>query len=235
MTQPLTCREVAERGLMERYVAGRLSDANQLADFEAHLVECSRCQEDVRLAMTVRAELAARRPRRISLLGLGLAAAAAIAGLVVLRGTGPDVRALGAVRDAPLYLGVPVRATPAPADSLFERAMTAYTGGNYGAAATGLARALAAGGDSAPALFFLGASELMTGRPAAAADALRRVIGLGHTPYLPEAHYYLAKALLRTGDGDAALRELGTMRSGDTVVAASATALADSIRRLRKR
>jgi hypothetical protein len=61
------------------------------------------------------------------------------------------------------------------------------------------------------------------------------VIALGDTPYLPEAHYYLAKALLRSGDGDAALRELGAVRSADTVVAASATALADSIRRLSKR
>ena len=235
MTQPLTCREVAERGLMERYVAGRLTEADGLSEFEAHLVGCGKCQEDVRLAMTVRAELAARRPRRIWPLWLGLAAAAGIAGLVVLRGKGPDVRTLGGVRDAPLYLGVAVRAAPAPADSLFERAMTAYTDGKYRAAATVLARALAAGSDSAPALFFLGASELMTGRPAAAADALRRAIGLGDTPYLPEAHYYLAKALLRTGDGDAALRELGAVRSADTVVAASATALADSIRRLRRR
>ena len=235
MTQPLSCRDVAERGLVERYVARRLSEADGLSEFEAHLVGCRRCQEDVRLAMTVRTELAARRPRRLWPLWLGLAAAAGIAGVVVLRGKGPDVRTLGTVRDAPLYLGVAVRAAPTPADSLFERAMTAYTGGNYGAAATELARALAAGSDSAPALFFLGASELMTGRPAAAADALRRVIALGDTPYLPEAHYYLAKALLHAGDGDAALRELGAVRSADTVVAASATALADSIRRLRKR
>ena len=64
MTQPLTCREVAERGLVERYVVRRLSEAEGLSDFEAHLVGCSQCQEDVRLAMTVRAELAARRPRR---------------------------------------------------------------------------------------------------------------------------------------------------------------------------
>ena len=235
MTQPLTCREVAERGLVERYVAGRLSEAEGLSEFEAHLVGCQRCQEDVRLAMTLRAELAARRPRRTWLLALGLAAAAGIAGLIVIRGGGPDVRALGALQQPPLYLGVAVRATPTPADSLFERAMTAYSDGNYRAAATGLARALAAGGDSAPALFFLGASELMTGRPAAAADALRRVIALGDTPYLPEAHYYLAKALLRSGDGDGALRELGAVRSADTVVAATASALADSIRRLGKR
>src|SRR2546426_2991150 len=169
VTQPLTCREVAERGLVERYVARRLSEADGLSEFEAHLVGCRQCQEDVRLAMTVRTELAARRPRRIWPLWLGLAAAAGIAGLVVLRGKGPDVRALGAVRDAPLYLGVAVRAPPAPPHSLFERAMTTYTTGNYRAAATGLARALAARSDSAPALFFLRASGLLTGRPAAAA------------------------------------------------------------------
>lgn len=235
MTEPLTCREVAERGLAERYVAGRLSEADGLAQFEAHLVDCLRCQEDVRLAMTLRAELAGRGPRRIWPLWLGLAAAAGITGLVMLRRAGPDVRALGAVRDVPLYLGVAVRAAPQSADSLFERAMTAYTGGNYTAAAAGLGRALAAGGDSAPALFFLGASELMTGRPAPAADAFRRVIGLGDTPYLPEAHYYLAKALLRAGDRTTALRELAAVPAADSVVAANAAALADSIRRLRRR
>ncbi|HEY6225212.1 MAG TPA: histidine kinase dimerization/phospho-acceptor domain-containing protein, partial [Gemmatimonadales bacterium] len=66
MTGLLTCGAVGERGVVERYVAGRLSDALELAEFEAHLVDCARCQEEVRFAMLVRAELPAGRESRPS-------------------------------------------------------------------------------------------------------------------------------------------------------------------------
>jgi len=61
------------------------------------------------------------------------------------------------------------------------------------------------------------------------------VIALGDSPYLAEARYYLAKALLRSGDTEAALRELRAVPAADTAVAASASALADSVGSLRKR
>jgi tetratricopeptide (TPR) repeat protein len=231
----LTCDAAAERGLVERYVAGRLDDEAELAAFEAHLLTCERCRDEVRLGLTVRAELAVsgrRRGRRVWPFGVGLALAAGIAALVLLRFNSEGVRAFGDVQDPPLYLGVAVRGAPTPAESLFEAAMTAYSRGDYGAAAAGLERALASGtkGDSVPALFFLGASRLLTGRPAAAADALQRAISLGDSPYLPEAHYYLAKALLREGNAAAALRELQAVPAADSAVAALAVALADSVR-----
>lgn len=232
----LTCETVAEHGLVERYVAGRLGPGAEREAFEAHLLTCDACREEVRLALIVRAELApttSRRSRRGWLLGVGLAAAAGLATLVVLRGNGTDrVRPLGAVRQPPIYLGVPIRGTSTPADSLFDAAMQAYAEGDYATSAAGLDRALANGADSTPALFFLGASRLLTGQQAAAEDAFRRVVALGDTPYLPEAHYYLAKAFLQQGERDAALRELRSAATGDSAVAASAAALSDSLSRL---
>jgi hypothetical protein len=77
--------------------------------------------------------------------------------------------------------------------------------------------------------FFAGASLLMTDRPADAAEAFHGVIRGGDTPYLTEARYYLAKALLRLGRADEALRELRAAASGMTEIAAEARALADSV------
>ena len=236
----LNCEAVAERGLVERYVAGRLSDEEGLGALETHLLTCEACREELRIAVVVRAESSAlgqskRRPW--ALVGVGLALAAGLAALVVVRsgGNAGDVRALGLVAQAPLYLGVAVRGSIAPGDSLFDAAMVAYGDGDYTAAARGLARALAAGMDSAPAAFFLGASELMTGRPDDAATAFRRVIALGDTPYRAEAHYYLAKALLHQGKAGPALRELQQVPPSDSPIAESAAALADTITRLGKR
>jgi hypothetical protein len=238
--ETLTCDAVATRGLLERYVAGRLSDDQSLGIMEAHLLTCEACREELRIALIVRAESSARsEPKRRAwpLVGAGLALAAGLAALVVVRsgGSASSVRALGAVGQAPLYLGVAVRGGGTPGDSIFDAAMVAYGDGDYTAAAGGLTRALATGVDSAPTLFFLGASELMSDRPDEAATAFRRVIALGETPYLAEAHYYLAKALLREGKAGPALRELRAVPPGDSPIAASAAALADSVTRLGRR
>jgi hypothetical protein len=100
MSQPLTCEEIAERTLVERYVAGKLS--TELTDrFEIHLIGCDRCQSEVRLAWAVRQGLDAiersepglsnpdvipLRPRRLPRVaaGIGLVAAAAAILLVAV-------------------------------------------------------------------------------------------------------------------------------------------------------
>jgi hypothetical protein len=239
VNETLTCALVEERALVERYVAETLTDKHGRADFEAHVIACPRCQDEIRLATAIRIELArpasARRP--IPWLPLGLVAAAVLGGVVLLRPAGERtaLAQLGAVAQPPIYLGQAVRGAATPADSIFAAAMAAYDDRRYGEATAGLARALAAGVDSAPALFFLGASELLTNRPAEAAAAFQRVLALGETPYLPEAHYYRAKALLRLGDGSAGLAELGAVRSKDTPIAGAAAALADSVTRLPQR
>jgi len=235
----LTCALVEERALVERYVADTLTDEHGRADFEAHVIACPRCQDEIRLATAVRAELArpasARRP--VPWLPLGLVAAAVLGGVVLLRPAGERgaLAQLGAVTEAPIYLGQAVRGTTAPGDSIFGAAMAAYGDRRYAEAAAGLTRALAAGVDSAPALFFLGASELMVGRSDEAAAAFRRLQSLGDTPYLPEAHYYRAKALLRLGKQAAALAELAQVPTADSSVAGQAATLADSVRKSARR
>jgi len=114
-------------------------------------------------------------------------------------------------------------------DSLFALAMKAYDAHRYDAATTGLRTALAAGADSAPAEFFLGAALLMRDRHEAAAETFGRVIALGDTPYLGEARLYRAKALLRRGGGAAALAELHAITPQSNAVGAWARALADSV------
>ena len=238
VAEPLTCAAVDEQDLAARYVAGTLSDDGVRQAFEDHFVACDRCREEVRLAMAIRTELVRRAGApRVPWLPLGVLAAAALAGVLLLRsgGSRAALAPLGAVADPPIYLGQAVRGTTAPADSIFAAAMAAYDDRRYADAGAGLTRALAAGVDSAPALFFLGASELMAGRSTDAAAAFRRVLSLGDTPYLPEAHYYRAKALLRLGDGAGALAELAQVPAGDSIVASQAAALADSVRKSARR
>src|SRR5262245_61621286 len=154
------CRYAAEHDLVPRYLARRLSDSEQ-EDFETHFLTCARCQEELQLGMATRV-LLAKTPARPRVRWLvwggigGLAAAAALGALLLLpslRGSEP-LRALGAVRQSPLYLGVPIRAgAPSTADSLFEAAMAQYLSERYDRAAEQLERALNAGVDAAPAEF----------------------------------------------------------------------------------
>jgi anti-sigma factor RsiW len=49
----LTCDAIAARGVIERYLAGRLSEA-EVETFEAHYLTCSHCQRELRLAIAIR-------------------------------------------------------------------------------------------------------------------------------------------------------------------------------------
>ena len=240
MTQTLACKDVAEMALVERYLLKRLSPAEQEA-FEAHFLTCETCQQAIELGSAIRGALPTVRavPARRSWVtlgaGLGLAAAAGIAAVVLLPSTRPsaELTRLGAVGQAPLYLGVPVRADqPASADSLFGKAMAAYAAERYAEAAPALRAALRAGVDSAPAEFFLAASVLMNGDPEDAETGFARVIALGDTPYRPEAHFYRAKALLRLGRRTEALTDLRSATALPGVIGTHARALADSVQRV---
>ena len=119
--ETLTCEAVAQRGLVELYVAGRLSAERDVSDLETHLLTCDTCREEVRLGSVIRAELGAPAtprqvrplPRRRAWVFLGAAAAAAVVFLIarpssqdgsdrpVVRGGDEGMPAIAAVSPAP--------------------------------------------------------------------------------------------------------------------------------------
>ena len=234
------CDQFAAESVIERYAAGRLSESETQA-FEEHLLVCDRCQDELTLAVAVREALPAGEaddepavPRRLPWRGAGIGlalAAAAVATLLILPGervSGP-IAELGRVTQPPVYLGVPVRQAPARPDSVFDAAMSAYSGGDYADAAMGLREALTAGAAPAASEFFLGASLLMLDRDEEAADAFQGVIEAGESPYVTEAHYYLAKAFLRMDRSGDASAHLAIAAEEDGEIGGMARALADSI------
>ena len=207
-----------------------------LAQVELHLAACPACRTEVIEAREILAggRGGGRRPGILAV--LAVAAAILVVAVMLPRERAPAaVRRLGELAQAPVYLGVPVRQAAAVPDSLFDSAMRTYAAGKYGDAATGLQRALTEGADTVPTLFFLGASLLMTDRPEPAAEAFRQVIASGGTPYRPEARFYLAKALLRMGNTEDALRQLRAAAGERSEIAPEAAALADSVEAVARR
>jgi len=243
VNEETTCSIVDRPAIAEQYVAGRMTEAERIA-FEDHFVTCAECQREVRLAAAVRTALGepgsakeSAPPRRRAhvgrWIGAGLAVAASIAAFAIVRMQPSSAyAALGGVLEPPAYLGVAVRGTPGRADSIFERAMNDYASRNYTAAAAGLRAALAAGQDSVPTEFFLGASLLMSNDAREAAAMFGRVVERGDTPYLDEAQLYEAKALLRLGRGREARDVLARHKPSDPVLAGIFSALSDSIARV---
>lgn len=227
------------------YVEKRLSPA-ETAAVEAHLAECESCRKEiVQLDGILRP-----RPRSRRVIVATFAAAAAALLLIVvpraLRFGGDSreqsltdsttlrIRALGDVAQAPIYLGVSVRAPSEQETRLFVSGMRAYTAARYADAETDLRAARVAGVEGPAATFFLGASHLMLGDASSAADEFARVIAMGQTPYLAEAHYYRAKALLRLDQFSDAVTELErSVQAGDESIQSIARSLRDSLRLLR--
>lgn len=113
--------------------------------------------------------------------------------------------------DPPPYEAPVLRAAEGEARKLFQAAMTHYLAGAHAQAVDGLRLATARDPRASDASFFLGVCLLLTKQPQMGITELRRTIALGDSPYLEEAHFYLAKGLLAVGDTGAARRELLTM------------------------
>lgn len=117
------------------------------------------------------------------------------------------VEQLARVEAAP-YQPVPLRGPLDEATQHFRRGMEAYHNADYAKAIDELRAARELDPNAAHISFFLGVSDLMVGRDDAAITALRATIALGDSPYLEEAHFYLAKGFLRRKDLDAAATQL---------------------------
>lgn len=242
---------IHEAELADRYVAGRMAEMERIA-FEDHFVTCARCQHDVRFASALRATTPGEASQVVAIAGhaglpanatprgtrprtirwSGVALAAGIVAVALIRAVpSPALVALGGVAEPPAYAGLAVRGTVGRGGTIFDGAMTEYSARHFATAAEGLRAALAAGQDSIPTEFFLGASLLFTGDARGAADAFDHVVAKGDSPYLDEAQLYQAKALLRLGRWRDALDILSRHAPADPAALAARAALADSVKR----
>jgi TolA-binding protein len=110
--------------------------------------------------------------------------------------------------EPPIYIPLVLRGPRDEAVEKFDAAMRRYAEGDFAGALPGLASAAELNPKAASAVFFLAVCQLLTGRPDTAVEGFQRTIALGESPYLEEAHFYLAKARLRQGDVAAARQEL---------------------------
>ena len=128
MKDELTCDVVEDRGFIERYFGGRLSEGETEA-LESHYLTCPRCQDELRLGMGIRYALLEDEPvsraplpgdpfrkrgwfaKRARIGGLVAAVAAILAGILLVQ---PSVREPQSHReDVPETAGVPWVAGPA--------------------------------------------------------------------------------------------------------------------------
>ena len=111
--------------------------------------------------------------------------------------------------------------------------MAPYARGDYGAADLELARFLRAHPGQAEASFYRGVSLLMLGKSEEAAKLLKSAASSPSTP--AEAAWYLALALLKSGDTEAALVSLDEVGQKAGPHQADAAQLAGEVRRVRDR
>ena len=248
----MDCIQAAREDVLERYVAGSLSDEDRDA-FEAHYFTCDRCFDDLQTLQAIRDELPRLSPDLAGPSRRWLPAwapAAAVAATIVLAvgltmwmrpapvaipdttqaqlpskperseippprpsapvAPGPSLEQLARF-DPPGYTPQRLRSVPDEATSHFLRGMEHYGKADYVTALASLRLAAQADPDAAHIRFFLGISHLMLGQREAGIERLRATIALGDSPYLEEAHWYLAKAFLAQRDLGAAEAELNRL------------------------
>ena len=104
-----------------------------------------------------------------------------------------------------------LRDVPDEATARFLRGMEHYRKADYASALADLRRAAQSDPGAAHIQFFLGVTYLLLGQEDAATQRLGAAVALGDTPFLEDSHFYLAKALLRQKNVNAAQTELKTV------------------------
>ena len=113
--------------------------------------------------------------------------------------------------EPPPYQPIRLRGVPDEATARFQRGMERYRKADYAGAVAELRRAAELDPEASHIRFFLGICHLMVSEDDAGIERLQATIGLGDSPYLEEAHLYLAKAFLRRKDFGAAETQLKTL------------------------
>ena len=109
--------------------------------------------------------------------------------------------------EPPRYLQGRFRSGDA-ATAKFQAAMEQYQRRDFASARATLREASTLDPEAPHIAFFLGISSLLSAQPEEAAETLRRTVALGDSPYLEEAHFYLAKAYVKLARVDDAIAEL---------------------------
>jgi hypothetical protein len=107
-----------------------------------------------------------------------------------------------------VYIPSALRGSTDDATERFQVAMRRYVDGDYEGAIPGLQAAMELNSKAPHVAFFLAISNRLTGRLEPAIADLERAIALGESPYLEEAHFYLAQSRLRQGSVQATRAEL---------------------------
>ncbi len=122
----------------------------------------------------------------------------------------------------PTYVPMTLRGPTDEAAKHFREAMRHYVKGDYGVTILRLRAASKLNPKAVDISFFLGVCYLLTEQTDLGVVYLGRTIALGNSPYLEDAHFFLAKAYLREGDLTLAENELDktTQLRGDREVEA---------------
>ena len=115
--------------------------------------------------------------------------------------------------EPPEYSPSVLRGAADEATASFQEGMRAYVAGDYRGAIAQLRKASSLDPERPDFAFYLGASELLSGDAAGAIREFLRTTAMGETPFLEEAHFYLAKAYLKQGDAGRAHAELEKVKS----------------------
>lgn len=102
--------------------------------------------------------------------------------------------------EAPIYLPGALRGPVDESMDRFQAAMWRYREKDYEGAIPGLDAAAGLNPKAPHISFFLAICNLLTDRLDPAVAVFEKTIALGESPYLEEAHFYLAKARMRQGN-----------------------------------
>lgn len=222
----MSCSERWPVEVAERYLQGGLDEVTASA-WEEHYFGCDECFARLKDLRVLRGELDRTRrdleKARPSRPALPFALAAALVGIAAAGAfwfsrsrQGPVAAPPAAVSilanlpavEAPPWTPLLLRGPEDDTVRRFHSSMEPYAKGDW-VGALPLLREAARLDPTAPGpRFYGGACALLLGGTAEAIEELKKVVALGDTPYLEEARFYLARALLESGDLPAAREEL---------------------------
>jgi tetratricopeptide (TPR) repeat protein len=232
----MDCQRVEEEEIIERYLTGKLPEAETDA-FEQHYLGCHSCFQELQFRHATAIELkrqppVSSRPASVSWTTRwtwGLAAAALLLLTLVSVATfyrrqnsqmvqktpaenetqQQIIARLAVVGAAPPYVPLTIRGGKArAATERFQEGMERYIQRDYEGAVGPLGEAIRLDANLQPALFYLGISYLMTDQPDEAVAQLSKLTSAQANPYTEESHWYLAKAYLKKRDLGSAQKEL---------------------------